>query len=55
METVSSSETLVHIYQTTQCNIPEDSHIQTYISTLIIICLKFKIAKQILLTYYLNI
>jgi hypothetical protein len=26
MEAVSSSETLLNIYQTTWCNIPEDSH-----------------------------
>jgi hypothetical protein len=28
MEAVSSSETSVSIYHTTQCNIPEDSHIK---------------------------
>jgi hypothetical protein len=27
METVSSSETSINIYQTTQCYIPEDSHL----------------------------
>jgi hypothetical protein len=26
MEAESTSETLVNVYQTTQCNIPEDSH-----------------------------
>jgi hypothetical protein len=29
MEKVSFSETSVSIYQTTQCNIPEDSHLHT--------------------------
>jgi hypothetical protein len=29
MEAVSSSETSVNIYQTTQCNIPEESHLHT--------------------------
>jgi hypothetical protein len=29
MEVVSSSETSVNIYQTTRCNIPEDSHLLT--------------------------
>jgi hypothetical protein len=29
MEAVSSSETSVNIYQTTQCNISEDSHLHT--------------------------
>jgi hypothetical protein len=28
VEAVSSSETSVNIYQTTRCNIPEDSHLQ---------------------------
>jgi hypothetical protein len=27
MEAVSTSEMLVNFYQTTQCNIPEDSHL----------------------------
>jgi hypothetical protein len=31
MEAVSSSEMLVNTYQTTQCNIPEDSHIHKMI------------------------
>jgi hypothetical protein len=30
MEAVSTSETLVNIYQTTWCNIPEDSHIHNH-------------------------
>jgi hypothetical protein len=30
MEVVSSSETLVNIYQTTRCNIPVDSHISKW-------------------------
>jgi hypothetical protein len=29
-EPVSTSETSVNIYQTTWCNIPENSHIYTY-------------------------
>jgi hypothetical protein len=29
MEAVSSSKTSVNIYQTTQCNIPEGSHLHT--------------------------
>jgi hypothetical protein len=29
MEAVSSSETPVNVYQTTQCNIPADSHLHT--------------------------
>jgi hypothetical protein len=29
IEAVSSSETLVNIYQTTQFNMPEDSHLHT--------------------------
>jgi hypothetical protein len=29
MEAVSSSETLINIYQTTRCNIPEGSHLHT--------------------------
>jgi hypothetical protein len=28
MEAASTSEMLVNFYQTTQCNIPEDSHLQ---------------------------
>jgi hypothetical protein len=28
MDAVSSSETLVNFYQTTRCNIPEDSHLR---------------------------
>jgi hypothetical protein len=32
MEAVSSSETSVSIYQTTQGNIPEDSHLQIIIN-----------------------
>jgi hypothetical protein len=28
MEAVSSSEMLVGVYQTTQCNVPEDSHVK---------------------------
>jgi hypothetical protein len=30
-ETVSTSETYVNIYQTTWCNIPEDSHLQNLV------------------------
>jgi hypothetical protein len=30
METVSTSETSVYIYQTTERNIPEDSHLHIY-------------------------
>jgi hypothetical protein len=29
MKAVNSSETLVNFYQTTRCNIPEDSHLHT--------------------------
>jgi hypothetical protein len=29
MEAVSTSETTVNFYQTTRCNIPEDSHLHT--------------------------
>jgi hypothetical protein len=29
MEAVSTSETSVNLYQTTRCNIPEDSHLHT--------------------------
>jgi hypothetical protein len=29
MEAVSTSETSVHFYQNTWCNIPEDSHLHT--------------------------
>jgi hypothetical protein len=29
MEAITSYETSVNIYQTTQCNIPEDSHLHT--------------------------
>jgi hypothetical protein len=29
MEAVSTSETLVNFYQTTECNNPEDSHLQS--------------------------
>jgi hypothetical protein len=33
MKAISSSETSVNIYQTAQCNIPEeDSHLQVYIT-----------------------
>jgi uncharacterized integral membrane protein len=32
MEAVNTSETSVSFYQTTQCNIPEDSHLQILIS-----------------------
>jgi hypothetical protein len=35
MEAVSSSETSVNVYQTTWCNIPEDSHIQTMFDSFI--------------------
>jgi hypothetical protein len=30
MDAASTSETSVNFYQTTQCNIPQDSHLQTY-------------------------
>jgi hypothetical protein len=42
METVSSSETLVNFYQTTWCNIPEDSHLH---------CISKKIGTQTSLSY----
>jgi hypothetical protein len=29
MEAASTSKTLVNFYQTTRCNIPEDSHLHT--------------------------
>jgi hypothetical protein len=29
METARTSETSVNVYQTTRCNIPEDSHLHT--------------------------
>jgi hypothetical protein len=33
MEVSNSSETSVHFYQTTWCNIPEDSHLQMEIKS----------------------
>jgi hypothetical protein len=32
MEAASTSETSVNFYQTSRCNIPEDSHLQSYLS-----------------------
>jgi hypothetical protein len=32
MEAISTSKTWVNFLQTTQSNIPEDSHLQTYLS-----------------------
>jgi hypothetical protein len=29
MEAVGTAETLINFYQTTQCNVPEDSHLHT--------------------------
>jgi hypothetical protein len=32
LETVTTTETSVNIYETTRCNIPEDSHFHTIIT-----------------------
>jgi hypothetical protein len=34
LEAVTASETSVNIYETTRCNIPEDSHFHTIITQL---------------------
>jgi hypothetical protein len=35
MEEASTSETSVNFYQTTRCNIPEDSHLQDYVGYIV--------------------